>query len=383
VDQAGSNLLPVDDGWSRARHNGRVTASEVVGCRAAEASATPRKQVSQGGVTDLFSVLIPLYNKGHTIVDTLQSVLAQTFEDFEVVIVDDGSTDDGPANVEQFFDDPRIRLIHQQNSGEGSARNAGIDAARYDWIAFLDADDIWLPGYLSEIYGAIQEFPDAGMICCGGVSRNPDGSGQVRQSEYCSVNRQKVEYFECPPFFGNSSSTVVAKRLVPITGNFPVAMPHFADITFFCKFALKTNVIFCPALLMIVNSGVPGQISSDRRSNTAGIVESSNLIFSFWDSLQSDEQNPMCIRFIMQTLRAGFRYSLSHSDYDLLHYFLNNTDPRLLQRLTFTEKFLYQRPRLRLIALMRSRASGLRRRISHYPSPRFSIDVMKVIVDSA
>jgi glycosyltransferase involved in cell wall biosynthesis len=330
----------------------------------------------------MFSVVIPLYNKGHTIIDTLQSVLAQDFRDFEVVIVDDGSTDDGAEKVGRCFDDRRIRLIHQENSGEGAARNHGIDVARYDWIAFLDADDIWLPGYLSEIYGAIHEFPEAGMFCAGGVSRNPDGSGWLRQSKHCSINRQRVEFFKCPSFFGNSSSIVVCKKLLPITGNFPVSMPHYADITFFCKFALKTQVVFCPALLMIVKSGIPEQISSDRRSNTAGIVESSNLIFSFWNSLHPDEKNPMCLSLIMRNLRAGFRYSLSHSDYALVGFFLSNTDSRLLQRLTFTEKFLYRRPHVRRIALIRSRASGLRHRISRYPSPRFSSDVMKAIADS-
>lgn len=330
----------------------------------------------------MFSVVIPLYNKGHTIIETLQSVLAQSFRDFEVIVVNDGSTDEGPEKIEQSFDDRRIRLIHQENSGEGSARNAGLEAALYDWIAFLDADDVWLPGYLSEIDGAIQEFPDAGMFCAGGVSRNPDGSGELRQSKRYSAKRQKVVFFECPSFFGNSSSIVVSKKLLPITGNFPVSMPHYADITFFCKFALKTQVVFCPTLLMIVKSGIPGQISSDRRSNTAGIVESSNLIFSFWNSLHPDEKNPMCPSLIMRNLRAGFRYSLSHSDYALVSYFLRNTDSRLLEQLTSTEKFLYQRPRLRWIALMRSRVLGLQRRISRYPSPRFSSDVMKAIADS-
>jgi glycosyltransferase involved in cell wall biosynthesis len=98
-------------------------------------------------VTVKISVVIPLYNKERYILRTLDSVLAQTFQDFEVVVVDDGSTDNGPRMVESLGD-LRIRLIRQANAGAAEARNTGIRAARGEWIAFLDADDIWLPDHL-------------------------------------------------------------------------------------------------------------------------------------------------------------------------------------------------------------------------------------------
>ena len=278
----------------------------------------------------VFSVVIPLYNRGHTIVDTLHSVLSQGFRDFEVVIVNDGSTDDGAEKVEDALSDPRVRLIHQEHAGEGAARNAGVKAARFDLIAPLDADDLWLPGYLSEMKAATEEFPDAGMYCCGGVSRNTDGSGYVRQSPSYR-RRRKVNYFKGPFFFGNASSTAFRRHYFFEVGGFPVGMAHYADAVFFFKLALKTEVVFSPALLSIYNLGVLGQATADRRANIAGIIESSNQIYEFWDSLHPDEKDPMCVAAIVETVRHGLQYSLANSDYSLVDSFLENIDPLLVQ----------------------------------------------------
>lgn len=93
------------------------------------------------------SVVIPLYNKGKYIDRALSSVLAQTRQPLEIIVVDDGSTDDGPERVLNFTD-PKITLIRQENKGPGASRNAGLAKARGKYIAFLDADDEWLPTFL-------------------------------------------------------------------------------------------------------------------------------------------------------------------------------------------------------------------------------------------
>ncbi|UCD49462.1 MAG: glycosyltransferase family 2 protein [Phycisphaerales bacterium] len=105
------------------------------------------------------SVIIPLYNKGPYIRRTLESVLAQTWQDFEIVVVDDGSTDDGPAIV-RAYPDPRVRLIQQANQGPGAARNHGIRASTAPYLAFLDADDEWLPGFLEKAAGTLKDHDD-------------------------------------------------------------------------------------------------------------------------------------------------------------------------------------------------------------------------------
>ena len=125
------------------------------------------------------SIVIPLYNKAHTIVKTLKTVFAQTYQYFEVIIVNDGSTDNGVQLILEHFKDPRIRIISQENAGVSAARNRGIEEAKGDWVAFLDADDEWLPGYLNEISILISEFPHLQMLGTGGYHKN-FSSGKVK-----------------------------------------------------------------------------------------------------------------------------------------------------------------------------------------------------------
>lgn len=108
-----------------------------------------------------FTVVIPLYNKETYIERAVQSVLAQTVQNFEIIIVDDGSTDESMKRVIKIAD-PRIQIIQQSNLGASAARNRGIEAAHSDLIAFLDADDEWKPTFLETIERLKTKYPDAG-----------------------------------------------------------------------------------------------------------------------------------------------------------------------------------------------------------------------------
>jgi len=121
----------------------------------------------------MFSIVMPLWNKRHTLAATVATVLGQSWQGFELVVVDDGSTDGG-AGLLAAFDDGRIRVLAQANAGPGAARNAGMEAARHDWIAFLDADDLWLPDHLAELDRIRRRFPEAGLIGTAFVRRGRD-----------------------------------------------------------------------------------------------------------------------------------------------------------------------------------------------------------------
>jgi len=110
-------------------------------------------------VTPFFSVVVPVYNRAGVLGAALRSVLDQTEQDFEIVVVDDGSSDD-PKTVAEAFGDPRIRYIRQTNGGGGAARNTGIAEARGQFIAFLDSDDKFLPRHLSAMRRLLEGTSD-------------------------------------------------------------------------------------------------------------------------------------------------------------------------------------------------------------------------------
>lgn len=115
----------------------------------------------------LVSVVIPAYNRADTVGRAVDSALAQTLEDIEVLVVDDGSTDDTGAVV-AAYDDPRVRLLsHDGNRGRSAARNTGIEAAQGEFVAFLDSDDQWLPGKLAAQVDCLRQRDDSwvGVYC--------------------------------------------------------------------------------------------------------------------------------------------------------------------------------------------------------------------------
>ena len=123
------------------------------------------------------SVIIPLHNKGKYIGRALNSVFAQTHEDFEVVVVDDGSSDHGPDIVRQYTD-KRLRLIQQENAGPGAARNRGIREAKGQYVAFLDADDEWLPDFLKVTVDHLQKNADC-VLCTVGFIDGRSGKPSI------------------------------------------------------------------------------------------------------------------------------------------------------------------------------------------------------------
>lgn len=134
-----------------------------------------------------FSVVIPLYNKAVSITLTLDSVLRQSFRDFEVIIVDDGSTDNSYQVVEQYVDSRKpyqsIRIIRKENGGSATARNLGIMESRGKYIALIDADDLWLEYYLSTQAELINDFPGQSLYFTGYHEEGIHGTGWREKDE--------------------------------------------------------------------------------------------------------------------------------------------------------------------------------------------------------
>ncbi|WP_292490751.1 glycosyltransferase family A protein [Methanoculleus sp. 10] len=195
------------------------------------------------------SVVIPLYNKGPYIARALNSVLAQTFQDFEVIVVDDGSTDDG-AEVVSGFRDPRIRLIQQENQGVSAARNRGIEAAGAELVAFLDADDEWAQNHLETLYGLSCKYPRCGLYAtsCFRIIDN-----KVLKSEIKGVPKYPWEgvinnYFYIAKQSGapllTSSSVAVKKDVLISIGGFPLGVKQYEDPVVWGRIALSSDIAF-------------------------------------------------------------------------------------------------------------------------------------------
>jgi succinoglycan biosynthesis protein ExoO len=156
-------------------------------------------QVVPGSMIEapFFSVIVPVYNKEEFVVRALDSVLNQSFKNFELLVVCDPSTDRSQERLESVTD-PRIRVFHRQQPGPGgyAARNLGIENARGTWLTFLDADDIWLPNRLLQMEQLIQAFPEQRLLTC---AYEIDALGRRRQdlfSQHFSGNPPRVFTFQ-------------------------------------------------------------------------------------------------------------------------------------------------------------------------------------------
>lgn len=193
----------------------------------------------------MISVIIPLYNKEAGVATALRSVLAQTYQDFEIVVVDDGSTDGSDAVVETF-NDPRIRLIRQQNAGVSAARNRGIKEAEGEYVAFLDADDEWMPGFLTEIRALQEAYPNCKAQATNYIfNSNGEKSHTIlRKIPFDGERGVLSNYFEVascshPPVW--TSAVCIERELLQEIGGFPVGVKSGEDLLTWARIAVRTQ----------------------------------------------------------------------------------------------------------------------------------------------
>lgn len=193
----------------------------------------------------MISVIIPLYNKAGSIAQALDSVLAQEYQDFEIVVVDDGSTDGG-ASVVENYGDARIRLVRQANAGVSTARNRGIEEARGEYVAFLDADDVWMPGFLSEIAALQREFPQCRAQATNYVfnSNGVKSPTILRRIPFSGERGVLTNYFEVascshPPVW--TSAVCIERALLLEIGGFPVGIKSGEDLLTWARVAVRTD----------------------------------------------------------------------------------------------------------------------------------------------
>ena len=217
-----------------------------------------------------FSVIIPLYNKAPYVKKALESVLAQTYADYELIIIDDGSIDGSAEIAEAILQDPAsrlsplaFRLLKQQNAGVSAARNNGVAQASGDYIAFLDADDWWEPTYLEKMAQLIEDYPEAGLYACNYVYYKPGKTHVALNIPTGYINYPK-SYYESGAMPVTSITAIMPRAVFDEMGGFPLGIKLGEDFLLWAKTAMHYPVAFCEEPLAYYNNDVPVNLRATR-----------------------------------------------------------------------------------------------------------------------
>jgi glycosyltransferase involved in cell wall biosynthesis len=213
-----------------------------------------------------FSIVIPLYNKARFIERAIHSVLRQTVQDFEILVVDDVSTDNS-IEVVRSIKDSRIRLIQQEtNRGVSAARNRGIAEAKYEWVAFLDADDEWKPKYLQTIQYLQDKYPGCGAYATayeyhfeGSSVTYPDIKGMPKDWEGVFEDYFKTASRSTPIC---TDGIVVSRKILLDTGGFQEGISQGEDLLMWALIALQHPIAYKNTPLTIYQQSIPGRLTT-------------------------------------------------------------------------------------------------------------------------
>ncbi len=200
------------------------------------------------------SVVMPLFNKEKEVARALDSALAQDMPDFELIVVDDGSTDSGPE-IARGYSDPRIRIVSEANAGVSAARNRGIELARAGLIAFLDADDEWHPKFLATILELTITFSECSVFATSYYIANTQSGTRRAVLRGLPMNFEKgifQGYFEVasqsdPPLW--SSAIAIRGAAIRAVGGFPVGVATGEDLLTWAKLAVEYKIAYSIAPL--------------------------------------------------------------------------------------------------------------------------------------
>ncbi len=263
------------------------------------------------------SVIMPAFNAEKFIARAIRSVIAQTFSDFEVIVIDDGSVDSTREIAEGFAkQDKRIHVLHEENRGTARARNNGLDIAQGLYVSFLDADDCWEPEFLVSTFERAQET-DAKFIYSWAEEQFTDGErkfiGDVRQIEgkMDSYLHESGEYRQ--PF--HTCSVLISRDIIENNNiRFPEGIKYSEDTAFFLQVLSVTKAVCVPRCLVYYCRNDNSTMASEwKASEWAGTVEIFERIGPFVAEHYPKGWSAFCTmrafrayRFILDCLKRGF-----------------------------------------------------------------------------
>jgi len=292
-----------------------------------------------------FSIVISLYNKADYIENTLKSVLNQTFADYEIIVINDGSTDDSVTKV-LGFNDSRIQLYNQENQGASAARNLGIEKAKYEYIAFLDADDLWKINHLEILNALIQNFPNVGIFASRYELVFNNGKNDIPNFKEISADYEGLipDYFKTslPYPIATSSSIVIPKSIFEKTGFFKPAISSGQDVDMWIRIASKYPV----AISNKVTASYLHYIE-DSLSKTPILDKKLN---DFKDYKKEEESNPNLKKYLdTYRLEYALQYKIAGNDKKSKELFKDI----LKENIPFKTRLIFFLPRFVLIFLLK------------------------------
>jgi glycosyltransferase involved in cell wall biosynthesis len=212
-----------------------------------------------------FSIIIPLFNKENFVLETIESVLNQNFKDFELIIVDDASTDDSLNKVKSIIDD-RIKIVHHKmNKGLSATRNTGMQHAKSDYFCFLDADDVWKSTFLDKIYFLTHQFPEAKLFATHyeiKIKSNKTIQYHLKFREF-EIFGMVEDFFVSSRNQGilNMSCLCVHKQVIETIGGFDSEINYSEDIDFHIRANANFKLAFYNSCELIYQFNTENQIT--------------------------------------------------------------------------------------------------------------------------
>lgn len=213
-----------------------------------------------------FSVIIPLYNKAPYVRKALETVCAQTYPDYEIIVINDGSTDNSAIIAEEYLygvEGISYKILFQQNAGVSAARNNGVAQASGDYIAFLDADDWWKPTYLERMAQLIEDYPEAGLYACNYVYYKPGKTHVALNIPTGYINYPKA-YYEGGAMPVWTGAAIMPRAVFDEMGGFPLGIKLGEDFLLWAKTAMHYPVAFLNEPLAWYNNDVPVNLRATR-----------------------------------------------------------------------------------------------------------------------
>lgn len=262
-----------------------------------------------------FSIVIPVFNKAEYLGLTLISALLQSFVDFEIVLVDDGSTD-GSLKLAETFSDPRLRVFKQANAGVSAARNLGIGMARGEWICFLDADDWLHPEYLATQYATLTAHPQAAVVATRfrPIPDSPDWIPKiwpVPAADFEVIDDLPSRWMQGTPFF-TGSIAIRRDLLAGLQPCFPPGESFGEDLDLWFRLAERSSIVLRRAPLVAYRTAARGSLAESRRGTLAtGFL--SRLQERARGYPRSDPRRRSALRFVTQQYVTQARFEAARS----------------------------------------------------------------------